>query len=107
MAAVADNCRPGQSACLAGKLISICLNAIAEPYPMLRRWVTLCLAKLWEDFDEAKWVAVRELAHQRLCVLLTDPVPEVILQFLFLKTTKKIDSYLRYERPLFMRLAHS
>lgn len=27
--------------------------------------------------QDAKWVAIRECAHERLCLLLTDPVPEV------------------------------
>ena len=110
---VVDDCRPGQSACLAGKLISICLAAIGEPYPMLRKWVALCLAKLWEDYDEAKWVAVRELAHQRLCVLLTDPAPEVSatnqpkissfdLNFFF-----PLSEIHRCERRLFSHWGHS
>jgi hypothetical protein len=83
LAAVVDNCRPGQSACLNAKLLAICLANLTDPNPMLRQWVTLCLAKLWEDFDEAKWTAIREQAHQRICVLLTDPVAEVKFKTLF------------------------
>ena len=79
LSVIVDSCRPGQSACLNAKVVSICLSAVGDSNPFLRRWVALCLSKLWEEFDEAKWVAVRELAHQRLCVLLTDPIPEVTL----------------------------
>jgi hypothetical protein len=70
--------RPGQSACLNGKLVSICLAQINDPDPLLRRWIALCMAKLWEGFDDAKWTALRDGAHKRLCSLLTDPAPEVI-----------------------------
>lgn len=77
LSSVVDNCRPGQSACLNGELLTICLAQINEPDAMLRRWIALCIGKLWELFDEAKWVAIRENAHKKLCGLLTDPVPEV------------------------------
>eukprot|EP01087_Luapelamoeba_hula_P022195 TRINITY_DN7897_c0_g1_i1.p1 TRINITY_DN7897_c0_g1~~TRINITY_DN7897_c0_g1_i1.p1 ORF type:complete len:1276 (+),score=189.83 TRINITY_DN7897_c0_g1_i1:564-4391(+) len=77
LAAVADDCKPGQSACLNSKLINICLASITDPHPLLRQWISLCLAKLWENCDEGKWTAIKELAHQRICVLLTDPVSEV------------------------------
>ncbi|ELR12837.1 regulatory-associated protein of mTOR, putative [Acanthamoeba castellanii str. Neff] len=76
LAAICENCRPGQSACLNGKLVSICLAQINDPDPLLRRWIALCMAKLWEGFDEAKWAALRDGAHKRLCSLLTDPAPE-------------------------------
>lgn len=74
---VCNNCRPGQSACLNARLLQICLSQLNEPDSMLRRWVVFALAKLWENYEEAKWAAIRELAHEKLCILLTDPVPEV------------------------------
>jgi len=46
---------------------------------MLRRWVVLALAKLWENHREGKRIAIKENAHEKLCGLLTDPVPEVRL----------------------------
>lgn len=61
--------------------MSICLAQINDPDPLLRRWTALCLAKLWENFDEAKWAALRDGAHKRLCSLLTDPSPEVRLGY--------------------------
>jgi regulatory associated protein of mTOR len=74
---VCNNCRPGQSACLSARLLQICLAQLNEPDSMLRRWVVFALAKLWENYEEAKWAAIREAAHEKLCILLTDPVPEV------------------------------
>ena len=62
------------------------------------RWLVLCMGKLWESFEEAKWAAVREGAIERLCSLLTDPVPEVtpIDNELLLTVTN------RYEQLLFL-----
>lgn len=74
---IANNCRPGQSACLSGNLLSICLSQMTDPDPLVRRWLILCVAKLWESFEEAKLFALRENAHEKLNAMLTDPVPEV------------------------------
>lgn len=67
----------GQTVCLPSKLIQTCLSQLNDPDPELRRWVVFCLAKLWENYEEAKDHAVNEKAHEKLCSLLTDPVPEV------------------------------
>jgi len=48
-----------------------------HPDPLLRRWVVLCLAKVWENNEAGKREAIVENAHVQLCGLLTDPVPEV------------------------------
>jgi len=74
---ILDHCRPGQKACLSCNLLTVCLNQLADPDPQLRRWVIFCLSKLWENNQDAKWCAVREGAHERLCGLLSDHVPEV------------------------------
>jgi hypothetical protein len=52
---------------------------------MVRRWITFCLAKFWENFDEVKWCAIRNGAHEKLPALLTDPVPEVFISYSFSK----------------------
>ncbi|PRP72786.1 regulatory-associated protein of mTOR isoform 2 [Planoprotostelium fungivorum] len=77
LSVITNNCRPGQSACLNGNLLNVCMSQLNDPDPLLRRWAILCMAKLWEAFEEAKWAAVRSGVHEKLCVLLTDPVPEV------------------------------
>mmetsp|Transcript_24423 Transcript_24423/g.33532 ORF Transcript_24423/g.33532 Transcript_24423/m.33532 type:complete len:1323 (+) Transcript_24423:115-4083(+) len=77
LSVICDNCRPGQIACLSCGLLPLCLSLLSDAPPLLRCWLVFCLGKLWEDFEEAKAVAVRESAHERLCALLTDPVPEV------------------------------
>ena len=44
---------------------------------MLRRWLLLCLAKLWESFEDAKVIAIKEGVLEKMCAYLNDPVPEV------------------------------
>ena len=56
---------------------AICLAQLSDPDATLRQWILLCLAKLWENYDEAKTFAVKENAHEKICALLVDPVPEV------------------------------
>ncbi|KAF2073039.1 hypothetical protein CYY_005655 [Polysphondylium violaceum] len=77
LSTICNNCRPGKSACLIGNLLPICLSQIHDPDPMVRRWMVLCIAKMWENSEEAKWAAIKESAHEKVCLLLTDTTPEV------------------------------
>lgn len=43
----------------------------------------ICLAKLWDNFEEAKEEAIREQAHVSLCSMLQDADPEVRAAALF------------------------
>ncbi|KAF2273663.1 uncharacterized protein EI97DRAFT_460851 [Westerdykella ornata] len=68
----------GQRASLSTELVDSCLLHLKDlPNPLLRQWSCLCLAKLWINYEEAKWVGIRCLAHERMCELVVDPVPEV------------------------------
>lgn len=70
--------RQGQVVCLSPELIDICIGHLHDAEnPLLRQWSCLCISMLWADFAEAKWVGIRCLAHQKLCELALDPVPEV------------------------------
>lgn len=66
-----------QEACLQGNLIAICLEQLSDPHPLLRQWVAICLGRIWQNFDSARWCGVRDSAHEKLCSLLSDPIPEV------------------------------
>jgi len=77
LSVISNNCRPGQQACLNARMLQICLSQLNEQDSMLRRWVVFALAKFWENYEEAKWAAIKEGAHEKLCSLLQDPVPEV------------------------------
>jgi regulator-associated protein of mTOR len=69
--------RAGQSGCLYANLLPICLVQLFDNDPLVRRWTCFCLAKLWEEYEDAKLCAIRESAHEKLYMLLTDPIPEV------------------------------
>lgn len=60
-----------------GNLVSICLEQLGDANPLLRQWLCLCLARLWHNYDKARWCGVRDIAHEKLFTLLKDPVPEV------------------------------
>ncbi|KAF2131964.1 WD repeat-containing protein-like protein mip1 [Dothidotthia symphoricarpi CBS 119687] len=68
----------GQRASLSTELVESCLDHLKDMQnPLLRQWSSLCLSKLWINYEEAKWVGIRCMAHERLCELVIDPVAEV------------------------------
>ncbi|KAJ8681855.1 hypothetical protein QAD02_017647 [Eretmocerus hayati] len=77
LASIVNNYPPGQEVALQGSLVSICLEQLGDPNPLLRQWLCLCLARLWQNYDKARWCGVRDIAHEKLYTLLQDPVPEV------------------------------
>lgn len=58
-------------------MLQICIHNVETQDALLRRWVVLCLAKLWEDFPEAKKQATELKCPETLCGLLRDPIAEV------------------------------
>ncbi|XP_012221005.1 regulatory-associated protein of mTOR isoform X2 [Linepithema humile] len=77
LASIVNDYRPGQVAANQGNLVSICLEQLGDANSLLRQWLCLCLARLWHNFDKARWCGVRDIAHEKLFTLLKDPVPEV------------------------------
>ncbi|XP_019699169.1 regulatory-associated protein of mTOR isoform X1 [Harpegnathos saltator] len=77
LASIVNDYRPGQVAANHGNLVSICLEQLGDTNPLLRQWLCLCLARLWHNYDKARWCGVRDIAHEKLFMLLKDPVPEV------------------------------
>ncbi|XP_056606009.1 regulatory-associated protein of mTOR isoform X2 [Triplophysa dalaica] len=77
LAVIVNNYNTGQEACLQGNLIAICLEQLNDPHPLLRQWVAICLGRIWQSFDSARWCGVRDSAHEKLYSLLSDPIPEV------------------------------
>ena len=67
----------GQANALKGQLVSICLEQINDPNPILRKWFAICLGNLWQNYEDARWSGARDLAYEKLYTLLKDPVPEV------------------------------
>lgn len=118
MASIVNDYRPGQVAANHGSLVSICLEQLGDSNALLRQWLCLCLARLWHNYDKARWCGVRDIAHEKLFTLLQDPVPEVIelsyLKFCFNiyiyndnDILKRGTKYSRFEQLVFMLWEHS
>ena len=58
-------------------MISYCLIQLSDSHAPLRQWLALCLGKVWSGYENARWCGVRDSAHEKLYILLSDPVPEV------------------------------
>ncbi|GAA5893372.1 hypothetical protein JCM8208_004422 [Rhodotorula glutinis] len=70
--------KPGQVACLRVNVFESCLVHLRDDDPLLRQWAILCIAMMWDDFEEAKGMGVKARVHEVFCNLLhVDPVPEV------------------------------
>lgn len=68
---------PGQKSCLPQYLHKICVNLLQDSEEEVRKWICLCLAKLWENFDDAKRVAIEDQVSRMLGGRLRDDRPEV------------------------------
>lgn len=74
---IVDNYLSGKDAVVKSNVISTCLLQLQDGHAGLRLWVVLCLSKVWQHYDTARWVGVRDSAHEKLALLLQDAVPEV------------------------------
>lgn len=77
LACIVNEFRDGQEAAVQGSLISICLEQLDDPCARLRQWVAICLGRLWDRYEKARWTGVRDSAHEKLYTLLEDECPEV------------------------------
>lgn len=77
LASIVYKFEQGQTNALKGSLLSICLEQLYDKDPILRKWTVICLGNLWLNYEDARWSGARDLAYEKLYVLLKDPVPEV------------------------------
>lgn len=82
LAGIVDNYPAGQEAALQGGLISTCLEQLRQAAESggdarLLRWLCVCVGRLWQHYDAAKWCGVRDLAHEKLFPLLRHEHAEV------------------------------
>lgn len=77
LACIVYNYHEGKEVAMQGSLVSICLEQLNDPNPQLRQWVAICLGRLWDHYEKARWTGVRDIAHEKLYALLHDPCPEV------------------------------
>lgn len=76
---------PGKVACLQPNtpVMECCLAHLENSDPLLRQWSALCLAQLWDDYDEAQAKALQLSAHQKLMEMLMDDLPDVRASVLY------------------------
>lgn len=77
LSVICDNCPQGQRSCLSQYLHKICSNMLVDANEDVRMWVCLCLAKLWENFEDGKRVAIDDQVPRILSLRLSDERPEV------------------------------
>ncbi|XP_017009163.2 regulatory-associated protein of mTOR [Drosophila takahashii] len=77
LSSIVHNFLLGQTSALQGPLLSICLEQLNDGSWLLRQWLAICLGMLWQNFEKARWSGARDLAHEKLYVLLRDEIPEV------------------------------
>jgi regulator-associated protein of mTOR len=77
LSSIVQGYKPGQDEALAGNLITLCLNELDDKDPVLRQWLAVCLGRIWDKHEEARWRGARDNAPEQLYNLLSDPVAEV------------------------------
>ena len=77
LATIVHNFPDGQQKAEKENLISICLEHLDDPEPVLRQWLAIALGRTWDKYEKARWRGVRDNAHEKLYDILQDPVPEV------------------------------
>ncbi|CAH0389097.1 unnamed protein product [Bemisia tabaci] len=83
LATMVNSYEQGQEVAMQGNLVSICLEQLTDINPLLRQWLAICLGRLWNNYDKARWCGVRDSAHEKLYILLKDDVPEVRVAAVF------------------------
>lgn len=69
--------REAQVACCKHKLVPLTIALLDHDQSEVRQWAILVLAALWGGLAEARVQGAQLLAHEKLCLLLSDNVPEV------------------------------
>lgn len=77
LACIVNKNPDGQEITVQSNVLSICLEQLSDPNPKLRQWLAICLGRLWDNYEKARWTGVRDTAHEKLYTLLQDPCPEV------------------------------
>ncbi len=69
--------REAQAACCKRNLVPLSIALFDHQHPEVRQWAILVLSAQWSGFPEAKIQGTQLRAHEKLCLLLSDAVPEV------------------------------
>lgn len=111
LACFVRNFEKGQNLAFKGNIIATCLEQLNDPNPLLRQWLCICLGLTWNNCRDAKWCGVRDSAHEKLFVLLSDPVPDVRASAVFALGTfinlDKTDHSNTIDETIGIKLIHS
>ncbi len=69
--------REAQVSCCKHKLVHLTISLLDHEQADVRQWAILVLSSVWTGFAEAKVQGAQLHAHEKLCLLLSDAVPEV------------------------------
>lgn len=77
LAEICNGYRDGQQTCLQQGLHRLCTSILSSPEVLassgLKKWISLCIVKLCEDFLWAKYLCLSEASHTQFYPLLLDP----------------------------------
>jgi WD40 repeat protein len=69
--------KEAQAACCKRNLVPLAIGLFDHEHPEVRQWAILVLAAQWAGFPEAKTQGTQLRAQEKLCLLLSDALPEV------------------------------
>ncbi|KAK6112160.1 Raptor N-terminal CASPase like domain family protein [Brugia pahangi] len=80
-ALIENNYRPAQELLTDNRYVTLCIELLSDvalrQCRLLRLWLLIGLGRLWADYDDARWQAIRLAAYERVLEFLDDSVPEV------------------------------
>uniref|UniRef100_A0A0R3RZM9 WD_REPEATS_REGION domain-containing protein n=1 Tax=Elaeophora elaphi TaxID=1147741 RepID=A0A0R3RZM9_9BILA len=72
---------PAQELLTDNRYVTLCIELLSDTAlrqcRLLRLWLLIGLGRLWADYDDARWQAIRLAAYERVLEFLDDSVPEV------------------------------
>ncbi|KAG8926300.1 hypothetical protein FRC02_008981 [Tulasnella sp. 418] len=77
LSALARDYRSGQVACIQADMFKSCIFGLESDDFLMRQWSALCIAQMWDGYDEAKRIGVELKLHDKLNSLLLDVSAEV------------------------------
>ncbi|KAI0814821.1 hypothetical protein BC629DRAFT_1467282 [Irpex lacteus] len=77
LSAIARDYPQGQRACWSEHVFDACYERLEEGDFLLRQWCALCIAQLWDGYDDLRVWGVDKGTQDKLIALLSDDSPEV------------------------------
>lgn len=69
-----EDFRPAQEKLIQSNYVSICINLLSEKTVnkcnMLCLWLLIGLGRLWVEYEEARWLAIRNVTYERVYIFI-------------------------------------